>query len=116
MVARARAQVERVFDALGDPTRRAILERMSQAPIPASQLVKPLGMTLAGVVQHLQILEAAGLIHSRKVGRVRTCQIKPKGLALARQWLADRQAQWERRLDALGDLLDEEDADAARGA
>ena len=98
-----------MFDALGDPTRRAILERMSKNPIPASQLVKPLGMTLAGVVQHLQVLEACGLIHSRKVGRVRTCRIEPKGLTLAAQWLADRQAQWERRLDALGDLLDEAD-------
>jgi len=108
-VARARTQVDRVFDALGDPTRRAILERMSKNPIPASQLVKPLGMTLAGVVQHLQVLEACGLIHSRKVGRVRTCWIEPKGLTLATQWLAARQAQWERRLDALGDLLDEAD-------
>jgi DNA-binding transcriptional ArsR family regulator len=112
-VARARTQVDRVFDALGDPTRRAILERMSKNPIPASQLVKPLGMTLAGVVQHLQVLEACGLIHSRKVGRVRTCRIEPKGLTLASQWIAERQAQWERRLDALGDLLDEEEDEAS---
>ena len=98
-----------MFDALGDPTRRAILQRMSKNPIPASQLVKPLGMTLAGVVQHLQVLEASGLIQSQKVGRVRTCRIEPKGFTLATQWLTDRQTQWERRLDALGDLLDEED-------
>ncbi len=111
-MARARTQVDRVFAALGDPTRRAILERMSKNPIPASQLVKPLGMTLAGVVQHLQVLEACGLIHSRKVGRVRTCRIEPKGLTLATQWLADRQAQWERRLDALAELLDEGDDDS----
>jgi len=101
-----------VFDALGDPARRAILERMSKNPIPASQLVKPLGMTLAGVVQHLQVLEACGLIHSRKVGRVRTCRIEPKGLTVAARWLADRQTQWERRLDALGDLLDEDEQEA----
>ncbi len=101
--------VDRVFDALGDPTRRAILERMSKNPIPASQLVKPLGMSLAAVVQHLQVLEACGLIQSKKVGRVRTCQIEPKGLSLASQWIAERQSQWERRLDALGELLDEED-------
>lgn len=111
---RARTQVDRVFDALGDPTRRAILERLSKNPIPASQLVKPLGMTLAGVVQHLQVLEACGLIHSRKVGRVRTCRIEPKGLSVATRWISERQAQWERRLDALGDLLDEED-DASTG-
>jgi DNA-binding transcriptional ArsR family regulator len=102
-------QADRVFDALGDPTRRAILERMSKDPMPASQLVKPLGMTLAGVVQHLQVLEASGLIQSKKVGRVRTCQIEPKGLALAMQWITERQQQWERRLDALEALLDEED-------
>ena len=101
--------VDRVFDALGDSTRRAILERMSKNPIPASQLVKPLGMSLAAVVQHLQVLEACGLIQSKKVGRVRTCQIEPKGLSLASQWIAERQSQWERRLDALGDLLDEEE-------
>lgn len=99
-----------MFDALGDPTRRAILERMSKDPIPASQLVKPLGMTLAGVVQHLQVLEACGLIHSQKVGRVRTCRIEPKGLMIAARWLEDRKAQWERRLDALAEMLDEEDA------
>lgn len=109
---RAQSQIDRVFDALGDPTRRAILERMSKNPIPASQLVKPLGISLAGVVQHLQVLEASGLVRSQKVGRVRTCQIEPKGLTLAAKWIADRQAQWERRLDALAELLDEEDAEA----
>ncbi|HEY4055287.1 MAG TPA: metalloregulator ArsR/SmtB family transcription factor [Kofleriaceae bacterium] len=106
----ANAAVHRVFDALGDPTRRAILERMSKDPMPASQLVKPLGMTLAAVVQHLQVLEASGLIHSKKVGRVRTCQIEPKGLALAMQWITERQQQWERRLDALEALLDEDES------
>jgi DNA-binding transcriptional ArsR family regulator len=110
IVPRTRSQVDRVFDALGDPTRRAILERMSKNPMPASELVKPLGMTLAGVVQHLQVLEACGLIRSRKVGRVRTCQIEPRGLTLAMQWITDRQSQWERRLDALGALLDEDEA------
>lgn len=105
----ARTQADRVFDALGDPTRRAILERMSKDPMPASALVKPLGMTLAGVVQHLQVLEACGLISSKKEGRVRTCQIEPKGLSVAMKWIAERQAQWERRLDALEALLDEEE-------
>ena len=108
-------QVDKIFDALGDPTRRAILERMSKDPMPASQLVEPLKMTLAGVVQHLQVLEACGLIRSQKVGRVRTCRIEPKGLATASKWLADRQAQWERRLDALGALLDE-DAEEESGS
>ncbi|CAN5910629.1 metalloregulator ArsR/SmtB family transcription factor [soil metagenome] len=91
MASRARTPVDLVFDALGDPTRRAILERMSNNPMPASELVEPLGMTLAGVVQHLQVLEACGLIHSRKVGRVRTCQIDPKGLTLAMEWIAERE-------------------------
>ncbi|HEY4179638.1 MAG TPA: metalloregulator ArsR/SmtB family transcription factor [Kofleriaceae bacterium] len=106
---RAPTQTDRVFDALGDPTRRAILERMSKDPMPASALVKPLGMTLAGVVQHLQVLEACGLISSKKEGRVRTCQIQPKGLSIAMKWISERQAQWERRLDALADLLNEDD-------
>ena len=105
---RKKADVSRVFHALGDPTRRAILERLSDAPVSVSRLAEPLHITLAAVVQHLQILEESGLVHTEKVGRVRTCRIEPAGLAVAQEWLADRRSIWERRLDRLGDLLAEE--------
>jgi DNA-binding transcriptional ArsR family regulator len=103
--------IDRVFHALGDPTRRAIVEKLSEGPISVSHLARPLEITLAAVVQHLQILEKSGLVHTEKVGRVRTCRIEPKGLSVAEQWIEDRRALWEKRLDRLGDLLAEPDAD-----
>src|SRR5476651_492701 len=72
--------IDRVFHALGDPTRRAILEKLSQGPISVSRLAEPLDITLAAVVQHLQVLEESGLVQTEKVGRVRTCRIEPAGL------------------------------------
>jgi DNA-binding transcriptional ArsR family regulator len=102
-----RAGVDRVFHALGDPTRRAILERVSEGPISVSSLAKPLAITLAAVVQHLQVLEKSGLVHTTKVGRVRTCRMEPKGLSVAEGWIGDRRSLWERRLDRLGDVLAE---------
>ncbi len=104
-----RAAVQRVFHALGDPTRRMMVERLSAGPCSVSQLAEPLKMTLAAVVQHLQILEASGLVRSEKSGRVRTCRLEPSGLSMAEQWIRDRRAAWEMRLDALGALLAEED-------
>jgi DNA-binding transcriptional ArsR family regulator len=104
-----RLKVDRIFHALGDATRRAIMEKLSQGPISVSHLAQPLDLTLAAVVQHLQVLEDSGLVHTEKVGRVRTCRIEPKGLAVAEQWIRDRRTIWERRLDRLGDLLAEED-------
>jgi len=102
-------QIDKVFHALGDPTRRAIVERVSHGPISVSKLVEPLGISLAAVVQHLQILEDSGLVNSQKVGRVRTCQIELRGFSLAEKWIGERRSMWERRLDKLGDLLAEED-------
>lgn len=102
-------KVERVFHALGDPTRRAILEKLGQGPETVSRLAEPLELTLAAVVQHLQILEESGLVKTEKVGRVRTCRIEPKGFAVAEQWIRDRRTIWERRLDRLGDFLAEPD-------
>jgi DNA-binding transcriptional ArsR family regulator len=99
--------IDRVFHALGDRTRRAIVEKLSEGPISVSRLAKPLDITLAAVVQHLQILEKSGLIHTEKVGRVRTCRIEPKGLTVAEAWIEDRRLLWEKRLDRLGDLLAE---------
>src|SRR5438105_14566348 len=94
-----RAKIDRVFHALGDPTRRAILEKLSQGPVSVSRLAGPLDLTLAAVVQHLQVLEESGLVHSEKAGRVCTCRIEPKGLLVAEQWIRDRRTIWERRLD-----------------
>jgi len=106
---RKKPDIDRVFHALGDPSRRAIMEKLSQGPISVSRLAEPLDITLAAVVQHLQVLEESGLVQTEKVGRVRTCRIEPEGLAVAAQWIGDRRSLWERRLDRLGDLLAEPD-------
>ena len=99
------SQVGRVFHALGDPTRRAIVEQLCRAPKSAKDLAEPLHITLAAVVQHLQLLEKSGLIRTTKIGRVRTCHIEPAGLQVAEHWIAKRRALWERRLDRLGAVL-----------
>ena len=96
-----------MFQALSDPTRRAMIDRLSRGPASVSELAKPFEMSLPAVVQHLQALEHAGLVSSQKVGRVRTCQIEPEALSLAEQWLNDRRTIWTQRLDRLGDLLAE---------
>jgi len=103
------ADIDRVFHALGDPTRRAILERLSEGPVSVSRLAGPLNVTLAAVVQHLQVLEKSGLVHTEKAGRVRTCRMEPKGFSIAEQWIVDRKALWERRFDRLGQVLAEPD-------
>ena len=108
---RRTANIDGVFHALGDPTRRALLQRLSHGPLSASGLAIPLGVTLAAVVQHLQILEQSGLVHTEKAGRVRTCRIDPAGLSAAERWIADCRSTWERRLDRLGDLLAESTED-----
>lgn len=94
-----------MFHALGDPTRRAIVEQLCRGPKSARDLAEPLHITLAAVVQHLQRLEESGLIRTAKVGRVRTCQIEPAGLQVAQRWIAERRSLWERRLDRLGAVL-----------
>lgn len=99
--------IDRVFQALGDSTRRAIMEKLSEGPVSVSQLAEPFGITLAAVVQHVQILEECGLVHTEKPGRVRTCRIEPAGLQVAAQWIADRRSLWERRLDRLAEFLAE---------
>ncbi len=106
-MATQRAKIDLVFHALGDPTRRAIVERLSEGPVSVSGLVKPLDITLAAVVQHLQVLEKSGLVHTTKVGRVRTCRIESGGLTVAERWIKDRRSLWERRLNRLGNVLEE---------
>jgi DNA-binding transcriptional ArsR family regulator len=102
---RKKPDIDRVFHALGDATRRAILEKLSHGPVSVSRLAEPFDMSLAAVVQHLQVLEESGLVQTEKVGRVRTCRIETAGLNVALQWIGDRRSMWERRLDRLGDLL-----------
>ena len=90
---RKKPNIDRVFHALGDPTRRAILEKLSQGPVSVSRLAEPLEMTLAAVVQHLQVLEESGLVQTEKLGRVRTCRIEPAGLSVAAEWIGERLGQ-----------------------
>ena len=103
---RDKAKIDRVFHALGDPTRRAILEKLSEGPVSVSHLAGPLELTVAAIVQHLQVLEESGLVQTEKLGRVRTCRIEPQGFSVARQWIDDRRSAWEQRLDRLGELLE----------
>ncbi len=97
-----------MFQALADPTRRAIVERLSHGPASVSQLALPLAMSLPAVMQHLRVLETSRLVRSEKVGRVRTCRIDPQALQLAERWINDRRISWERRLDRLGAYLAEQ--------
>jgi DNA-binding transcriptional ArsR family regulator len=101
------AQLDLMFQALADPTRRVMVERLSRGPASVSQLAKPLDMSLPAVMQHLQMLETSGLVLSEKAGRVRTCRIDAKALGMAEQWISERRATWESRLDRLGDYLAE---------
>jgi len=101
------ADVDDSLRALAEPTRRAIVERLSRGPATVSDLAKPFDMTLAAVVQHLQVLEESGLIRSEKVGRVRTCRIEPGGLNRLADWVTQRRTLMERRFDRLGEFLAE---------
>jgi DNA-binding transcriptional ArsR family regulator len=111
----AKGAADQVFDALGDPTRRALMARLGRGPMSVSELGRPFDITLAAVVQHLQVLERSRLVRTEKIGRVRTCWIEPTGLDVAASWLAERRALWERRLDRLGDVLAEEAQPRADG-
>lgn len=98
--------IDRVFHALSDRTRRQLIQRLSRGPAAVSELARPLSMSLAAVVQHLQVLEDSGVVRSHKTGRVRTCQLDPKGLLQAEQWIASRRQLWEGRLSRLDALLE----------
>jgi DNA-binding transcriptional ArsR family regulator len=103
-------QLDLVFQALADPSRRTMVERLSRGPASVSDLAEPLDMSLPAVMQHLQVLETSGLVRSEKTGRVRTCRIEPRVLATAEGWFGKRRASWERRFDRLEALLSEEGA------
>jgi DNA-binding transcriptional ArsR family regulator len=96
-----------MFQALADPSRRAMVDRLVQGPASVSELAQPLEMSLPSVMQHLQMLEASGLVRSRKVGRVRTCTLDTGALSLAEQWIAQRRLGWTRAFSRLGAMLDE---------
>jgi DNA-binding transcriptional ArsR family regulator len=99
------AELDLVFQALADPTRRSIVEQLSRGPASVSELAKPLPMSLPAVHQHLQVLEASGLVRSQKIGRVRTCHLELKMLDTAQTWMQARREMWNRRLDRLDTLL-----------
>lgn len=102
------AQLDLAFRALADPTRRAIVDQLSRGPASVSEIARPLKMSLAAVVQHVQVLEESGVIRTRKTGRVRTCSIETLAIGQVEQWLSNRRMLWERRLDLLGAVLDED--------
>ena len=99
------AELDRLFHALADPARRAMVERLSRGPAAVSELARPLPMSLPAAMQHLGVLEAAGLVRTEKVGRVRTCAIEPRALGQVENWINARRAEWEHRLDRLGEYL-----------
>ncbi len=103
--------LDRTFQALADKSRRSMVERLTEGPASISQLAEPLDMSLAAVVQHVQVLEACGLVKTKKVGRTRMCRIEPSAMTAAERWMADRRRGWEDRLNQLGDVL----ADVATG-
>jgi DNA-binding transcriptional ArsR family regulator len=97
--------LDRTFQALADKSRRSMVERLTLGSASVSELAEPLAMSLAAVVQHVQVLEACGVVKTEKVGRTRMCRIEPAAITAAEQWITDRRRGWEARLDRLGDLL-----------
>jgi DNA-binding transcriptional ArsR family regulator len=98
--------IDRLFHALGDPTRRRMVEMLSERPHSVSSLTEPFGVTVTAITQHLRILEEAGLVRTEKLGRVRSCQIEQNGLTRLQTWLGERRSLWERRLDDLKGILE----------
>lgn len=110
----AESPAETVFHALSDANRRAMIDRLLDGPASVSELARPLQISLPAVVQHLHVLEGSGVVRSRKVGRVRTCEIEPRALCAAERWISERRAQWEARLDRLGEYLAAQDDESGR--
>jgi DNA-binding transcriptional ArsR family regulator len=99
------AALDQMFQALADPTRRRMVERLSRGPASVSELAEPFAISLPAVVQHLKVLEQSGLVKTEKVGRVRTCSLDQKAMRQVEHWMAARRAIWEKRLDRLGEYL-----------
>jgi DNA-binding transcriptional ArsR family regulator len=102
-------ELDRVFHALADPTRRAMVERLMAGPASVSELAEPFPVSLSAIGQHVHLLEESGLVRSRKAGRTRTVELAPQALQAAERWFAQHRQRWERRLDRLGALLAEPD-------
>jgi DNA-binding transcriptional ArsR family regulator len=111
----AQQEFDLLFQALADPSRRAMVDRLTRGPASVSELAQPLEMSLAAVVQHLHVLESSGLVRSQKLGRVRTCAVQPTALRAAERWISARRTVWEESLDRLGEYL-EEDQDQREGS
>jgi DNA-binding transcriptional ArsR family regulator len=97
--------LDQVFQALANPTRRAVVQRLAAGPAPVSELARPFDMALPSFLQHLQVLEGCGLVESEKEGRVRTFRLRPSSLRAAEGWLGRQRARWETRLDQLDEYL-----------
>ena len=108
MIVQGTQAIDRLFHALGDPTRRAILGRLSLGPQSVSGLAGPLSITVTAVAQHLQVLEQSRLVHTEKLGRVRTCRIEMIGFDAVEQWIAEHRTLWKERFDRLGEVLGED--------
>lgn len=100
--------LDTMFHALADPTRRQLVERLSRGPASVSELASPLAMSMPAVMQHIAVLEAGGIIRTKKTGRVRSCELRESALTEAEAWIQDRRLVWEQRLDRLGALLEAE--------
>ena len=98
-------QLDLAFQALADPARRGMLERLTRGPASVSELAEPFDMSLSAIGQHLKVLEAGGLVRTEKVGRVRTCQIVPAALRRAEAWISERRTLWEQHFDRLEQYL-----------
>src|SRR6202044_517022 len=103
-------EVDLLFHALADPSRRAMVDRLTRGPASVSELARPLEMSLPAVVQHLHVLEGSGLVSTQKVGRVRTCTMQPAVMQAAEQWIHERRTFWEEQLDKLGEFLEQDPA------
>jgi DNA-binding transcriptional ArsR family regulator len=101
------AELSRVFHALADPTRRAVIDRLGVGPAGMTELAKPFRMALPSFSQHLDVLEKCGLVRSRKAGRVRTYRLEPERLQVAEHWLMAQRTKWERRLDQFDAYLED---------
>ena len=102
-------KIDAILHALGDPTRRAMVERLSYGPMSVSKLAEPLNVTLTAVGQHLKVLKKGGLVKTQKDGRVRICMLDPSGFAQLRRWIDEQRPALEKQLDRLGEILDQED-------
>jgi DNA-binding transcriptional ArsR family regulator len=99
-------RVDEILQSLADPTRRQIVERLTFAPMNVSEIAGPMTMSLPAVLKHLAILQRAGVVHTVKVGRVRTCRLVPEAIRDLETWVSVQRTTWETHLDALGDYLD----------